>query len=79
MMNIFAKIGDNVELWTDENWSDFNKWKLERLQMAYEHLDAASEKTEEIILQLERLKYIIDLLKKQVQPQDSSSDNKLED
>lgn len=78
-MNIFAKIGDNVELWSDENWADFNKWKLERLEMAYERLNNASDKTQDIIDQLERLKYIIDLVKKEVQPQRSSSDNKLED
>ncbi len=72
--NIFARIGDKIDVWSEDNWHEFNLWKLNRLEEMYKKLDAASDKTQDVINQLEQLKLIIDLVKKQVQPKDSSSD-----
>lgn len=71
--NIFARIGDKIELWNDDNWHEFNVWKLNRLEIMYKRLDALSDKTEDIIDQLQKLKQIIDLVKKQIQPEHDSS------
>lgn len=71
--NIFARIGDKIELWSDDNWHEFNVWKLNRLEIMYKRLDTLSDKTEDIIEQLQKLKEIIDLVKKQIHHEDDSS------
>ena len=72
-MSIFAKIGKDISLWSEGDWIEFNAWKLKVLEDMYQELLAVENKTEAQQLEVDRLNNIIDLVKKQIHPEDSPS------